>query len=425
MPQTANQRPTPKPTARGITLPERARSVSCAWVADLPSWAIKRLEPNLHDLPVVVLAGRRATGVCALARKAGVRVGDPLDRVRSLCPEAAIAQLEPSTLKAAWDAALEAMHRVTPWIETSRAGQAFLAGLSALDGEALAAELGLRLGVAGTRSTALLGALAAQDCGARFVKDEAAFLSRAPVYLLRGAGISAEVVERLELFGLKTLGDILLRVTPKQLEAQFGRDAALIAGFVSPQDAHPIGLYVPPASLRLEWSFETPVLEPFAWDPPLARLVARLAERLGGLLAGTVTVTLHTLLGDSAARQMMAHYTCDPKTLLNAATRCFKEAHAGLEIERVTLMLSDLLRPVLRQDNLFGTLERPDVRDAIRVVHQHFPDRIGKLAIIRPDAPLRRQRFRFAPLDGEVPRVKRVTTNKASTPKTKRSRKTL
>ena len=423
MPQTATQKATPNPTALGSHPPEHARSVSCAWVADPPSWAIKRLEPKLRDLPVVVLAGRRAAGVCALARRAGVRAGDPLDRVRSLCPEAAIAQLEPSTLKAAWDAALEAMHRVTPWIESPRAGQAFLAGLSALDGEALAAELGLRVGVAGTRSTALLGAFAARDAGARFVKDEPAFLSRAPVYLLRGAGVPAEVVERLELFGLKTLGDILLRVTSKQLEAQFGRDAALIAGFVSPKDAHPIGLYVPPASLRLEWNFETPVLEPFAWEPALARLVARLAERLGGWLAGTVTVTLHTLLGDSAARQMMAHYTCDPKTLLNAATRCFREAHAGLEIERVTLMLSDLLRPVLRQDNLFGTIERPDVREAIRVVHQHFPDRIGKLSIIRPDAPLRRQRFRFAPLDGEEPRVKRVAANKTTSPKTKRSRK--
>ena len=79
------------------------------------------------------------------------------------------------------------------------------------------------------------------------------------------------------------------------------------------------------------------------------------------------------------------------------------------EIERLTLVFSDLLKPIPKQDNLFEIIERPNVREAIQVVHQHFPDRIGRLEIHRPNAPLREQQFRFAALDGQNPRVKKAT----------------
>jgi nucleotidyltransferase/DNA polymerase involved in DNA repair len=418
MPQTHNPAPSlqTKPKVRG------SRSLACAWVADLPSWAVKRLEPALRGLTVIVLEGRRVVGVCALARKAGVRVGDALDRARVLCPEAAIAQLEPSALGAAWDAALETMHRVTPWIESVRPGMAYLAGITALDGEALASDLDLRVGVSDTRAAALLAALAARERGARLIQDETAFVSRVPVRFLRGAGIEAEIVERLELFGLKTIGDILLRVTPRQLEAQFGKAATPLWDLISGSDTRPVGLYTPPTSIQVFYACDPPMLEPFEWQPILEHLVARAVEQLQTHLTGTLTVTLQTVLGESSARQVMKQYSRDAKTLLNSAIKCLTEIHAGLEFERITLMFSDLLRPIPHQDNLFNIVERPNVREAISSVHQHYPDKIGKLEIVRPNGPLREKRFRFAPLDGTQPRVKRKSPE-PNLVKPKRSRK--
>ena len=403
----------PRPARAPLETP--ARSFGCAWIADLPSWAVKRLEPKARDGALVVIAGRRVIGACSRARRAGVRIGDALTRARSLCPEAAISQLEPSTLSAAWDSALSAMNRVTPWLESVRPGIADLAGITALDGEALASDLDLRIGIASTRSGALLAALAnLHEVGARVVKDEVAFLSRYPVYLLGGAGIAGETIERLKLFGLKTIGDLQLRVSQQQLETQFKQDGRLLWSLMTAGDARPVALYTPPVSVSAVWAFETAVLEPFETAPILELLVRQCVAALGSRYAGTVTVTLHTALGDSVARQLMNQYSLDPKTLLNVASRCLNEAHAGLEIERITVLLSDLLKPLAYQEHLFGALERKDVREAISVVHQHFPDRIGRLEIVRANAPLKEQRFRFAPLDGLEPRIKRKSTSPAT-----------
>ena len=131
-------------------------------------------------------------------------------------------------------------------------------------------------------------------------------------------------------------------------------------------------------------------------------------------MAGTITVTLVTALGEVSARQVLKVYTSDQKTLNNAAFRLTLEALTGLEFSRLTLTLSDLLKPTPYQENLFGSLERPNVREAIKLVHQHYPDRIGKLEVLRPDFPLKEKRFRFVPLDGEKPRVKRNPDSKRS-----------
>jgi hypothetical protein len=122
---------------------------------------------------------------------------------------------------------------------------------------------------------------------------------------------------------------------------------------------------------------------------------------------GGVTVTLTTPLGDSAARQVLKMYTCDSKSLFNAALRCLENAHTGLEFWALGLVLTDLLKPTPKQDNLFEIIERPNVREAIRTVHQHYPERLGRLEVHRPNAPLREQQFRYAALTGETPRVRR------------------
>ncbi len=379
--------------------------LSCLWVADLPSWALKRLEPDLRDKAVVVLEGRRVRGACEQARKAGIRIGDALDRARGLCPEVAIAQLEPSAIHAAWEAALEALYKVTPWLETPRVGLAFAAGLGVLESEAIATELDVRVGSCGSRGSAWLAALASSKGKARVEQHETVFLARVPVYLLRGIGVGEEVIKRLELFGLKTLGDVLERTTPKSLEAQFGKEAKMLIALLRGGDSSPVGLWTPPRSIKTAWVFDPPALEPHEIEPILTPLLARATQQLGSFYVGTVTVTLETMLGASTARQVLKTYTQSAKALLMSLERLTKAVMTGLEVLRLEILFSDLVRPTPVQDNLFGSLERPDVLKAIQVVHLHYPEKIGRLEIHRPKAVLPEERFRFEPLTGE--RIKR------------------
>jgi impB/mucB/samB family len=413
-PQTTTQSST-KPWNARATPPSR---IACAWVADPPSWALQRLEPGLRDTPMVVLEGRRVTGRCERARKAGVQIGDAFDRARTLCPEAVMAQLEPSALAAAWESALGAIYRVTPFIESPSRGTAYLGGINPSEAEALAQELSLRVGLASARGSALLAALMAPLNTPRVLSDEALFLSRSPVYVLRGVGISSDTVERLKLFGLNTLGDLLVRTTPAQLEAQFGLEGKRIFEFVHGGSPRAVSLYTPPSTIERTWTFESPVLEPWEFENVIPTLVESTLELLAGRVTGALTVTLKTVLGQTCSKQVLKHYTADFKTVLLVVQRLLEAAHGNLEFDRITLQLSDLRRPTQRQASLFGALERPGVIEAIKTVHQHHPEKIGRLEISQPNMPLRERRIRFVPLDGLEPRVKR-----AASAKTQRSKK--
>ncbi len=221
------------------------------------------------------------------------------------------------------------------------------------------------------------------------------------MYLLRGIGVSEDVIKRLELFGLKTLGDVLERTTPKSLEAQFGKEAKLLIALLHGGDASPVKLWTPASSVKTAWVFDPPALEPHEIEPILTPLLARATGQLGSLYVGTVTVTLETMLGASTARQVLKQYTQNAKILLLALERLTRTVMTGLEVLRLEILFSDLIRPTPVQDSLFGSLERPDVLKAIQVVHLHYPDKIGRLEIHRPKAVLPEERFRFEALTGD------------------------
>jgi nucleotidyltransferase/DNA polymerase involved in DNA repair len=410
MPTHATQPKRPEPNAN-LVLPVTARSgstIAALWLADPPSWAMERLDPKLMGRPVILTEGPRVIGANTLARKAGVRPLAPVGKARGLCPEAAFVPFEPALVKAAWDMAISSAYQLTPYLEAIRQGLLLLGGITPLEAEALGADQHARVGLAGSRGTAILAALATGDGHARAVGDELKFLEQVPIYLLRGAGIQSEVIQRLELFGLKTLGEIKARVTLKQLAAQFGEVATKLWSLATGLDTRPISVYAPPAELTAQFEFEVPALEPHEWMPGFELAVHRAVRQLGsGLnlhdrLAGTVTVSVNTVLGSSSAQRVFKDYTRDEKTIRTTAHQALQMAlQPELEVLTVRVALGDLLRPKSTQDSLFAILERADVREAVRKVHSRFPDQIGRLELHRPHAPLPEQRFRFSPMTGE------------------------
>jgi hypothetical protein len=385
-----------------------SRSIAALWLADPPSWAMQRLDPKLMGRPVIVVEGPRVIGANTLARRAGVRLLEPIGKARGLCPEAAFVPFEPALVKAAWDMAISSAYQLTPYLEPIRQGLLLLGGITPLEAEALGAEQHARVGLARSRGTAILAALATGDGHARAVGDQVGFLEQVPVYLLRGMGIPPEVIGRLELFGLKTLGEIKARVTLKQLAAQFGEVAAKLWSLATGLDTRPIAVYAPAAELTAQFEFEVPALEPHEWMPGFELAVHQAVTQLGsGLnlhdrLAGTVTVSVNTVLGSSSAQRILKDYTRDEKTIRTTAYQALQIAlQPELEVLTVRVALGDLLRPKPTQDSLFAILERADVRQAVRSVHNRFPDQIGRLELHRPHAPLPEQRFRFSPMTGE------------------------
>ena len=142
--------------------PALGSSVAVLWISDVPSWAAERTDPKLEGLPVVVIDGRHVVGANTLARASGLRVGDAIDRARGLIPNVVFVVFDASNVQAAWDVTITGACSVTPWLEPVKPGLAILGGLSAIEAEALALECHARVGLSGSRGTALLAALAAR-----------------------------------------------------------------------------------------------------------------------------------------------------------------------------------------------------------------------------------------------------------------------
>ena len=374
---------------------------ACLWIADAPTWALERLEPDLRGRAVIALEAGRVSGVNTLARRTGVRVGDAAGRARGLCETGMFRALEPGALEGALGDALEQLNAFTPWLERGGSNTIYATGLTHEDAARAACQLGVRVGISASRGAALLAALAARENAVRLEPDQGVFLDVVPLRLLRGAGVSQDTLERLGLFGIGTLGELRVRVTKAQLERQFPIDHARLWSLAHGDDLCPVLVYTPPKCVAARLELESSALEPSELHPALEQLVRDAISKLGRHLAGALTLRLETEGGRRSSRVHLRDFTCDLKTLLRSAKRALLEAQGGHAVLILELVLSDLSKPIPRQDNLFAILERPGVREAVQRVHRRFPNRLGRLKITNSRAYLPERRFRFQALTGD------------------------
>jgi DNA polymerase IV len=323
-----------------------------------------------------------------------------------------VVPFEPADSSSAWTAALATMQDYSPWLESPHTGLAYLAQLDAQQAESLALELQARLGLAASRGTALIAATAAKANTVNVVTNEAAFLEAAPSYLLRVAGLRVATLEKLRLFGLDTLGKIA-RLSLRQLEAQFGPEASRLVALCSGADVRPVPVFQSPPQVTARLGLDSGLLEPGELEPVMAEVLERVWHRLEGRHCSSLKLELETVLGASRYSVMLKVPSQDPKVLWRAAQTALRHCLSGLEVTALSITLEGLHKPTPVQDSLFGILERPLVREAIRTVHGKFPNRIGRLVISRPKAHLSDRRFQFTPLTGEE--TPKRTRNRKST----------
>ncbi len=350
---------------------------------------------------MIAVDGARVVGANTAARRFGVRLSESVTRARGLCPDGAFANLEPGVLEGTLALAVTRLNTFASHLERVDTGTVYAADLRATDAATLALELGVRVGISGSRGSALLAALAARENAVRLEPAENAFLHALPLRFVRGAGVGADTVERLATFGIATLGDLRDRTTRAQLERQFPRDHARLWSLANGDDGRAVPVYVPPAGVSARLELEMGALEPGELHPALDGLVATAISRLGAHLAGALALEVDTAAGQRSSRVHLKNYTRDTKTLERAARRALERAQGGLEVTALTLTLTDFSRPVPTQDSLFAVLERPGVRETVQRVHRRFPERLGRLRITNPRAYLPERRFRFVPLTGD------------------------
>jgi DNA polymerase-4/protein ImuB len=315
--------------------------VACVWVPQLPL-RVEVLRHPAWDGRPLVLGGapgeRKVVQLCSPeAEAAGIRLGLPLREVVPLCPEAIVLQPDPVRVAAVLDQLVSGLQQVSPVVEAAAdAAEGFvyldLRGLDTLYGSvaglvqamraAVPPLLRPRFGLAGGKFAAAAAARQASVSTARVVPaaDTQTFLAPLSIRYFDGV-LAADVLHRLELLGLRTIGD-LAALPLGAVQAELGPPGARAWRLAHGRDTEPIVPRSSAASVQAALRF----------DDPLASVDAILAA-LDQLLAQTLTPA--TLAGRSVRQVRLRALLTDGSSWERCYT--FKEALASREAARRAL----------------------------------------------------------------------------------------
>jgi DNA polymerase-4/protein ImuB len=348
--------------------------VACVWLPQLPLRVEVLRHPAWDGLPLVLGGApgeRKVVHLCSPeAEVAGIRPGLPLREVVPLCPEAIVLQPDPVRVAGVLDEIVAELQRVSPTVELGADGALFLdlRGLRDLyDGDVHAVELAVRqavpgllrprLGLARGKVVAEIAARVASPVAACVVPTgrTRTFLAELPTSYLPSFG--PELVQRLELLGLRTIG-ALAELPFSAVQAQFGPVGADAWRLAQGRDDAPVigRSYLPSIHAALRF------------DDPLASVEAVMAA-LDQLLAQTFAspalqgravrqVRLRALLSDGTSweRQFTFKESLSTRDAARRALKSKLELPNGLPpapLEELYLELLGLGGEAAKQGNLF------------------------------------------------------------------------
>jgi hypothetical protein len=349
---------------------------------------------------------------------------------RALFPDATFHPHDPHLDGAVWEDILYLLADISPRLRSLAPGWALLdpfdlPALAALN-RTLRGQIGTAaISIAAPRFTAMLAALQAApgEAIALSARDVARFQGRVPIAHLAAFGFGEEIIERLQLFGLTSIGR-LMGLTRRHLNVQFGSAGAELYDLLHPKGAEPpIPLFQPPPTVSAEYEFELPAIEPAELLPALDHLLTVLAERLGALHAQLLTLRLTGggPEGTRAARRLLKaptarrdHLRVVAETMLAELMRRDRttsdvgrrESEAGEEtdltepappepVSAIRVELGGLVQRGGMQGGLFE--HRPAVYETVKTVHRRFPGRLLRAVITDPDAYIPETGTRFEP----------------------------
>src|SRR5437868_6749122 len=370
--------------------------VACVWIAQLPL-RVEILRHPAWDGRPLVLGGapgeRKIVQLCSPeAEAAGVRPGLPLREVVPLCPEAMVLQPDPVRTAAVLEAVLSDLQRVSPSVEPAAEGYFFLdlRGLRAMYGELTSLEEAIRaavppllrprLGFANGKFAAAVAARLVEPSFARSCVVPAAetqdFL--APLSVRNMVMLEADVVQRLELLGLRTIGD-LAALPFNAMQAEFGPAGARAWRLAHGKDSEPVVARPVMASVQDGLRFDDPLGSIEAVMAAIDQLLAHTFSQPALMGRSVRQVRLRALLSDSTSWERQYTFK-EALSTRDAARRALKsklDLPNGLPpapIEELALELLGLGGEAARQPGLFVARARQlaEIAEAARQLHARY-----------------------------------------------------
>jgi hypothetical protein len=329
----------------------------------------------------------------------GLRIGETLERAQSLFPHGNYYKHDPGLDGAIWEDVLYLIADVAPQLEAVTPGTAIATPWDEAAFLELARTLDARVGIAPRRYVARIAALQAEPGGIRRVESATTrpFLEKSSVRHLRDLGVEIDLIERLELFGLYTVGRVV-RLERRHLDAQFAAAGVELFRMLHPEgEEPPVPMFQPPPSVSSGFDYDLPVSEPRDLLPVLDLLVDQVVEQLGPLRAQLLTLRLHGEgeEGVRLMRRVLKAPTARVSHLRVIAKRLLEEMLDGETIDAITLELGGLVQAEAVQGGLFA--DRPAVYDSVRALHQRFPGRVFRAVITDAEAYLPEDGVRLEP----------------------------
>lgn len=328
--------------------------------------------------------------VTAPAQMSGIRI----DQAMALRPLACPLSRQPALERAAWEHIIESVYKLTPSIVDVEPGRLLCSTNNILDITRLVARMG---GCAGTARTATLAMLAAVSAHpgtiVRLDDDSSAdFLDTLPLRVLHSfpeLEISQRTTDRLELFGMGTIGRIR-RLTRQQWQDQFQEQGLRLHEFLrSLSDSNPIPLYVPAPTATGIVSFSDPVTQPdllqhsmnLALDNAIQHLQKQHTRRLEVSLldaSGNPLFTASRILRASTSQR--EHLLVQATAILNQLTTSHPLQVAQPSVQGLRIRLGALSVVPPSQTSLFRT--KPNAEVISKSLARRFPAAIKHVRIL-------------------------------------------
>jgi hypothetical protein len=373
--------------------------IACICVDDMPAVALRMM--RYRDQEVAVVARQRVLARTLGLAKRGLRIGESQDRAAVLFPEAVFTSREPHVEQAAWYDILERCHQISPYVAQAGPGVAYADVQHHQHILDLCTELNVRAGVAPTRTAALLAGLRADIGTVRIVRQDtlATMLAEWPVELLASLNVQSDTINRLQLFGLRTLAQ-LQQLTRRHLVAQFGNDGlAIFSLLASIGDPSPIPLYQPPPTIEYITYLDPAQREPNALQAALRHTVDMALRHLHNHLCGMVElrVTEHAQPTVVRASRLLKTPTNTPEHIHTVATILLRDIVAPKRYcTSLTVVFRHLQLPTPSQIDLFTP--SPTALDVARMLIRRFPSAMRRIDFHTPEAYLPELSHSIVPL---------------------------
>jgi nucleotidyltransferase/DNA polymerase involved in DNA repair len=367
--------------------------VACVWLPHFPVAIERRSRPALDRRAVVISETTEQRGgvldCSSEAEGQGVRAGMSLREALGLCPSASFLPSDLPRYGDAFDQILRALETVSPLVDPASLGYAFV-GLDGLNGhyrdemalgDALAQAVhdasGLipSVGLAEGKFTSRVAAVVTAAGEVCLVPKgrERRFLAPIDVALLP---CSRDTLRRLELFGLRTMGD-LAALPPGPVQAQFGFEGRRIWELAQGIDREPLRPLKREESIREHLAFYAPLISREALMTAGRQLLTRLLGQPAMRGRAARRMALRALLSDGRCWEraiVFREATADQKQMLCVLKTAVEAAPLTAPIEELTIELSGFAGGTGKQEGFFSGDRRrqPQVAEAVRQLKARY-----------------------------------------------------